>query len=228
MTTSTYPWSRFYMPHSYAPSLTGEPLPGALLYFYESGTSTPLDTFSDDALSIPNANPVEADQYGVFGDIFLQQQSYRAVLTDADGDEVWSADPVAPFVPTQVTELETVAIVFRADNNGYELGTGVCGDCYVPFGMKLTSCVLQADQAGDLELDVWAAPFVAGTPPTSANSIVASAPPTLTTSQSSIDTTLTGWDTEIAEGTAFRFNITSITTILRFTLTLSGTRTSTT
>ena len=47
------PWSRFYMPHQYAPDVTGAPLPGAKLYFYASGTATPLDTFSEATLSIP-------------------------------------------------------------------------------------------------------------------------------------------------------------------------------
>lgn len=57
-------------------------LPGALLYFYENGTTTPkaiyADPFKDDVL----ANPVEADSAGVFVPIFLDG-TYRVELKNA-------------------------------------------------------------------------------------------------------------------------------------------------
>lgn len=220
------------MPFQYSQTDTGAPQAGARLYFYASGTTTPLDTYSDQALTVPNTNPVEADQYGVFSDIFLQNASYRVVLTEAPtatggpGAEIWTADPVSPYYPTVTTTPITVVIEMTVDGDGVVPGTGVCGDLYVPFACTITAAVLQSTISGSVAVDVWAAPFVINTPPTVANSIVASAPPTLSTAQSSIDTTLTGWTTAIAAGTALRFNINSIGTVTRFTLSLVATYTS--
>lgn len=223
---TAYPFNRFVKPYQYAQSLTGAPIAGARLYFYASGTTTPLDTYSEDTLVIANTNPVEADQYGVFPDIFLQNANYRVILTEpatatgGPGAQIWAADPVAPYYATPSTTPITVVIEFTIDGNGVVPGTGVAGDLYVPFACTITKAVVQSTLSGSVEVDVWAAPFLVNTPPTIANSIVASAPPSLSSAQSSIDTTLTGWTTAIAAGTALRFNINSIATVTRFTLSL--------
>jgi hypothetical protein len=46
-------------------------LPGARLYFFATGTSTPVDVFTNIALSIPHSNPVVADSNGVFAPIYI-------------------------------------------------------------------------------------------------------------------------------------------------------------
>ena len=63
--------NRFNLPGSQELDGNGDPYSGSKLYFYETGTSTPLDTYSDSALSSANANPVVADANGRFSDIFL-------------------------------------------------------------------------------------------------------------------------------------------------------------
>jgi hypothetical protein len=75
--------ARLILPYQQVFDLNGSPLPGAKFYFYESGTTTPKDTYSDEALTTPNANPVIADSQGQFGDIFLSG-AYSCKLTDAD------------------------------------------------------------------------------------------------------------------------------------------------
>lgn len=76
-----------------------QPKDGAKLSFFESGTSTDKDTFSDSALSTLNANPVIADSNGVFPDIFLEGGSYKVTLTDKNDVQVGfgEADPVEGF-----------------------------------------------------------------------------------------------------------------------------------
>ena len=71
-----------------------KPSSGAQLFFFETGTSTPKDTFSDQ-LSTPtaNTNPVIADSTGLFGDIFIAG-IYKLVLKNKNGSKIWSADPV--------------------------------------------------------------------------------------------------------------------------------------
>ena len=86
--------SRFVLPYQTVIDNTGVPLPGALLYFYASGTSTPINTYSDQALTTPNTNPVVADAAGEFPNIFLSIANYKVVLTDSSNNEIWTADPV--------------------------------------------------------------------------------------------------------------------------------------
>lgn len=215
-----YPWNRLPMPLLYLADIDGAPLVGGKLYFYESGTTTPLDTFADDTLSTPNTNPVIADARGFLPPIFLQNLSYRVVLKDSSDVEIWTADPVSPFVATTTGAPTQTVIELTVDGNEQVPQVGVVGDLYVPFACTITADVMQADLPGSAVVDVWAAPFVVNTPPSAANSITASAPPTLTDSVSSIDTELTGWDTAIAAGTALRFNLVEIETITRFTLSL--------
>lgn len=88
---------RYYTPAPFEVDGNGVPLAGGKLYFYLSGTSTPLDTYSDVNLSVPNANPVEADASGHWASIWLSQtQAYRVVCTDADDVQQWAHDPVGP------------------------------------------------------------------------------------------------------------------------------------
>lgn len=76
----------------------GAPIPGAKLYFYENGTTTPKDTFSDIDLSVANQWPVVADGAGRFtDDIFMETDAYRIKLTDSAGVQIWNKDDCNTF-----------------------------------------------------------------------------------------------------------------------------------
>lgn len=65
------------------------PLAGGKLYFFTSLTSTPLATFSDDGLTIPNTNPIVLDSEGRTSvQIFLQDADYKVILKNAAGLQV--------------------------------------------------------------------------------------------------------------------------------------------
>ena len=81
----------------------GDPLNGGKLYFYTTETLTPKNTYSDDALTTPNTNPVVADSAGRFGDIFLESGTYRVILKDSDDVEIWDRDPVDGAIGTSGT-----------------------------------------------------------------------------------------------------------------------------
>lgn len=85
---------RFVLPYQTAVDAIGVPYTDGFLYFYASGTNTLLATYQDQALTIPNANPIEADGAGRFGNIFLGPNAYKVVLTDNFGNQIWTADPV--------------------------------------------------------------------------------------------------------------------------------------
>lgn len=109
---SLLPIPRFQFPDS-----NGDPLPGAKLYFYEAGTSTELDTYSDSALSVPNANPVVADSGGLFGAIYLSATSYKVVFKDASEVEQWTQDNVRPWQPNYEAGTFTPAFTFATPGN---------------------------------------------------------------------------------------------------------------
>jgi SPP1 gp7 family putative phage head morphogenesis protein len=97
-----------------------------------------------------------------------------------------------------------------------------------PLGFRCR-CVIQqvtllADQVGSTVVDIWRAPFESY-PPTVANSICASAKPTITSNIKSIDSTLTGWSKTINAGDVLAFNADSVTSITRVTITLNVNRT---
>ena len=67
---------------------------GYKLNFYAAGTTTRQDTYSDIEYATANENPVVADSDGRFPDIWMVG-SYKVILTDADGVQIWSADNVS-------------------------------------------------------------------------------------------------------------------------------------
>lgn len=74
---------------------------GAKLFFYATGTSTKLNTYTTKALSVANPNPIVLNSAGRLpNDIFLQDLEYKVVLapsTDSDppSSPIWTADPVS-------------------------------------------------------------------------------------------------------------------------------------
>lgn len=69
----------------------GVPAPGAKVYFYASGTSTPQAVYSNTTLTTPRTNPVEADASGVVPPCYLSAAAYRVLITDADGATIYPA-----------------------------------------------------------------------------------------------------------------------------------------
>lgn len=123
---------------------------------------------------------------------------------------------------TTSTAQQTRAIVFSIDGGGSALTTGIKADISVPYACTIASVVMLADQSGSVVVDIWK-DTLANYPPTSGDSIVASAPPTISSATNSSDTTLTGWTTSISAGDTLRFNINSASTITRLSLTLKVT-----
>lgn len=116
------------------------------------------------------------------------------------------------------------SISFIIDGGGTAITTGVKGDLTIPFNCTITEWTLLCDQSGSIVVDVWKDVY-ANYPPTVADTITASAKPTVTTSVKNQSTTLTGWTATITAGDTLRFNVDSITTVQRVTLSLKVYRT---
>lgn len=86
--------SRFIDPIPQFCNDAGEPIAGGKLYFYDSGTTSFRNTYSDSGLTIANANPVILDAAGRPPSIFLQG-NYKLVVTDANDVQISTRDPVS-------------------------------------------------------------------------------------------------------------------------------------
>lgn len=123
------------------------------------------------------------------------------------------------YVDVQIGATNTLALTFVVDSSTGTIGTGELGSLYVPFSCDIISAVLIGDQTGTCEVDVWKAPL-ASNPPTVSDSIVASAPMTVTAATYSIDSTLTGWTKHIAAGSVLKFKINSTSGFGKLTIVL--------
>ncbi len=103
----------------YVPSRIGSPTGnGYKLYFYQTGTTTPQNTYSQSDLAPghENTNPVVADADGLFGPIYLlASPDYKAILKDASGTTIWTTDPLLVASSTVIT---TEGDLIVGDSNG--------------------------------------------------------------------------------------------------------------
>lgn len=137
------------------------------------------------------------------------------------GDLTGDVTTSGSMATTLKTAAKTRAITFAIDGGGVALTTGVKADVYVPYACTITAVTMLADPAGAAVVDIWKDTY-ANFPPTNADSITASAKPTISaTNAKSQDNTLTGWTTGISAGDTLRFNVDSATTITRLNLTLT-------
>jgi hypothetical protein len=109
------------------------------------------------------------------------------------------------------------------DGAGSVITTGVKGYLKIPYNCTITSSEIVAKQTGSIVIDIWRDTF-ANFPPTDADSITASATPTLSSAQKSQDLTLTNWAASLTGGHYLAFNVDSATTVTQATLTLNVTR----
>ena len=147
--------SRFILPFADVGSGI-KPSDGAQLFFFDTGTSTPRDTFSNQmATPTPNSNPVIADSNGVFGDIFIEGR-YKAVLKDKSDVQIWEADPIESTIQQAATTVSDIASAISSTlpvgsfirTNEYGSGTGIGAGLYekVSFDPGVLSVVMMFEQ----------------------------------------------------------------------------------
>jgi len=119
----------------------------------------------------------------------------------------------------------TVELVFIIDGGGSTITTGQKGHLLIPFNATITKVTTLADQTGSIVVDIWKDTY-ANFPPTGADSITASAKPTISSGVKAQDAVLTGWTKTITAGDILAYNVDSVTTIRRATVTLTATKTS--
>jgi hypothetical protein len=116
------------------------------------------------------------------------------------------------------------AVGLIIDGGGSAITTGVKGFVECPFAGTITAVtVLSTDAAvtsGSIVIDIWKDTY-ANYPPTVADTITASAKPTLSSATKSRDTTLTGWTTAISAGDVLGFKVDSVATVTKVLISLT-------
>lgn len=88
----------FQLPRTTALDTTGITIPGAKLYFYAAGTSTPITVYADRENTVPLTNPVVADGNGRFADIYVPETtSYKIDINTPLDVNIYTVDNLDPF-----------------------------------------------------------------------------------------------------------------------------------
>jgi len=103
----------------------GNPLVNGKVYFYETGTTTPKNTYADINYNIPNANPVILTAAGRQPNIFFDGVA-KAILTKSDDTQVLVRDPVGDTASTFGN-----AWIASKDYNANDVVQGSDGQFYV-------------------------------------------------------------------------------------------------
>jgi len=108
---------------------------------------------------------------------------------------------------------------FIIDGGGAAITTGQKGHLEIPFACTIKGWTIMADQSGSIVVDVWKDTYV-NFPPTVADTIAGTEKPTLAAAQKNQDLTLTTWTTSLSKGDILAFNVDSVATVTRVTITL--------
>lgn len=169
----------------------------------------------------PSKNAVR-DKIEALNAAFISDTAYAS-----SWNGVVDVAPSKNAVYDRVETISVLSITMIIDGGGAAITTGIKGDLEIPFACTINRVTMLADQNGDIVVDIWKDTY-ANFPPTDADSITASATPSILQSpdtNKSQDSTLTGWTTSIAAGDILRFNVDSNTFVQRLTLSLKVTKT---
>ena len=138
--------ARFFNPFAQYFTNAGRVMPGAQLFFYVNGTTTPKTTYEDAALTTPNSNPVVCDASGRIPPIFGPDGEYYSVtLKDADDVQIDQGDDIS-FVDSNISSEEVLAAL-AANSDPVEINgssidlnadTDVAGDLSLTGGASRT------------------------------------------------------------------------------------------
>jgi hypothetical protein len=112
--------NRFINPNPQYFDNSGNALSGGTLTFYTTGTSTLAAIYTTAALATQQSNPLTLDSAGRSAVIFLDPATtYKAVLKDADGNEIWNRDPVVDHA----ANLSAAIQIYPGNPNGSVAGS---------------------------------------------------------------------------------------------------------
>ena len=189
----------------------------------------PYNWYQEDDPATTNADEVREQQHWMQPSTGIERRrndantAWVAVQTPATGPQGaagpqgpagadGAAGPTGPTGPTGpqgangTNAGELAALNFVMDGGGSAIATGFKGAVRVHGAWTIAGVSLVGDASGGAVVDIWNDVLSNGMP-TDADSITASAPPTISSGAYAEDTTLTGWSTSILDGRLLGFNL---------------------
>lgn len=99
--------------------INGAPLVGGKVYHYIPSTLTPKDTWQNAGQTILNDNPITLDLRGQA--VIWGSGSYRQIVLDADGNQIWDQVTIAPGVGLQ--DVTITEFYDKARESGFQIET---------------------------------------------------------------------------------------------------------
>jgi hypothetical protein len=224
---ATSPLSLLYLPLRTVTIASGEiEISGSGVYIVDTegaAASDILDTISGgeggETITIRNANSSRIVQIQDGASLILVDSVDHYLVTTESFITLYNDGTAWREIAPGPARLG--AIEFAIDGGGAELLTGEYANINikVPWNCYIVGAYAYADQTGSVAVDLWVDTH-ANYPPTVGDSIVASAPITISSSDKSSDTTLTGWIRRLVRGETIRPNVNSVTTIESVTIVL--------
>ena len=185
---------------------------GTSTYFVSSGN-----------IGIGTSSPTS--RLHVVGDISVDNITVNNTLTVSAisaGGSIGSANQILTSNGSTAQWANRLATIgYTIDGGGSTITTGVAGSGVRPsFNCTIQSVSLISTQTGNIVVDIWSDTFN-NYPPTVSKSITANATPTINSSKTYEDTTLTGWNTTINAGNVLLFNVNSCSNVTTCSVLLS-------
>lgn len=96
---------------------SGDPEAGAIIYFYDAGTTSPRTVYTDSALSVSAGTSVTCDSSGtpqVSGAdvlIYTGTTAYKVIITDSSGSTIQTIDNIKGAIDTSSFKTEASAFI---------------------------------------------------------------------------------------------------------------------
>lgn len=156
----------------------------------------------------------------------------KTIATDIQDDDYYYLvrDPSGTPLDRRIAASDLLALKFAVVFPFYEggsvltTGTKLYLGALFPVACEIVSHELVGNTTGSIVIDLWK-DLGTNYPPTNADSITASAKPTLSSAQRATDSTLTGWGKTIAAGSWIVPEIESVSTLTYAALVLIVKRT---
>lgn len=214
------------------------PLPNESLYWNDTAQLWEHSLVNDLIVATKSVQNISSN-LELVGDL-LAPGNNKVYGTDGTGVKGWKADPTgggnsigeltgdvttpAATAPSQsvaatlAANLKTGSFGITADGITSIIQVGqATASVTMNYSGTISGWSISANAIGSIQFDIWKA---SGVIPVFADSIVASAPPTLTAAQFITSTTMTGWTLSFVAGDVFGFYVNSISTLKNATLTV--------
>jgi hypothetical protein len=210
---------------------TGDIVASPTVTVRDQATNALVTIYSDrDGLSALS-NPFTGTSGGLAA-FHVEGGTYRVTATSGAFTAEWTwvgIGTASEYDFTDITDyidnaIELATVGLRIDNGASVIPTGVSGNIVIPFDCTIQQWTLLANETGSVVVDIWRDTY-ANYPPTVADTITASAKPTISSSTKGQSSTLTGWTTALTAGDILRFNVDSVTSIKALDINLRIART---